>query len=256
MPPSAALASHPLGYLALFGAGLFAGALNVLAGGGSFLTIPLLIFLGLPPTVANATNRVGVLLQNVGAVWQFHRHRALDWRFALAATVPATAGAVVGTWGALVVSDRAFTRILAFLMIALTLYTLWDSRRRPRDAAAPPPRPRPVLLAAGFFLVGVYGGFVQAGVGFLILAATTLAGLDLVRGNAVKVLAVLGFTLVALGIFAWSGKIEWVPGLALGTGNLIGGLVGARLTLLRGNTFVRWVVTGAVLVFAVKLLVG
>jgi uncharacterized membrane protein YfcA len=247
-------ATQALGYLALFVAGLFAGTLNVLAGGGSFLTIPLLIFLGLPPTVANATNRIGVLLQNVGAVWHFHRHRVLDWRFALAATVPATVGAVAGTIGALLVSDKAFTRILAFLMIALTLYTLWDARRRRPAADAPPPRPRPFLLAAGFFVVGLYGGFVQAGVGFLILAATTLAGLDLVRGNAVKVLAVLGFTVVSLGIFAWSGKVEWLPGLILGAGTLLGGLLGARLTLLKGNSFVRWVVTVAVLVFAVKLL--
>ena len=94
-----------LGLLLLFGAGCVAGTLNVLAGGGSFLTLPILIFLGLPATVANGTNRVGILVQNVGAVWGFHRKRVLDWRWGLCAAVPAAAGAVLGTWLALRIGD-------------------------------------------------------------------------------------------------------------------------------------------------------
>ncbi len=238
------------GYLILFGSGLVAGTLNVLAGGGSFLTLPLLIFLGLPATVANGTNRVGILLQNVGAVWGFNRHRVLDWRWALWAAAPATAGAVLGTWGALLIGDQAFKRVLAFLMVGITAWTLLDSRSRnsPGDRA-----PRVGLAVAGFFLVGIYGGFVQAGVGFLILAATTLAGLDLVRGNAVKVLSILCFTVVSLGIFAASGKVDWPMGLALAGGTVIGGQLGVRLTVLKGHSWVRGVVTVAVIVFALKL---
>ena len=101
--------------------------------------------------------------------------------------------------------------------------------------------------------MGLYGGFVQAGVGFLILAVTTWSGLDLVRGNAVKVLAVLLFTPLSLGIFAWQGQVHWPSGLALAVGMLAGGEIGARLTIGKGERWVRRVVTAAILVFAVKL---
>jgi hypothetical protein len=260
-------------YALLFAVGVATGALNVVAGGGSFLTLPTLIFLGLPPTVANGTNRVGILTQNVVAVWGFHRHRVLAWRFALWASVPAVAGAVLGTWAALAVGDETFKKLLALFMVVISLWTLLDpgGRRLRRlagageagggaaggpataAAAAPAGRARLGVLAAGFFVVGLYGGFVQAGVGFLVLAATTFAGLDLVRGNAVKVLAVLALTVVALAIFAAQGQVDWAAGLVLGAGNALGGLWGVRLTVLKGNRWLRGVVTAAVLVFAALL---
>jgi len=242
-------------YLILFGSGLVAGALNVVAGGGSFLTLPVLIFLGLPPVVANGTNRVGILLQNAGAVWGFHRHRVLSWRWALWASVPACLGSLAGTWAALVVSDEAFTRILAFLMVGISLWSLLvptEAGSRPKPASAP----RTAALALAFFVVGVYGGFVQAGVGFLVLAATSFAGLDLVRGNAIKVLAILLFTLLSLGWFAAEGKVDWPLGLVLAAGNVLGGLLGVHLTVLKGHRWVRGVVVVAVVAFAVKLWVG
>ncbi|GAB4268862.1 MAG: sulfite exporter TauE/SafE family protein [Deferrisomatales bacterium] len=241
-------------YAVLFGAGLVAGTLNVIAGGGSFLTLPILIFLGLPPTAANGTNRVGIFLQNVAAVWGFNRHGVVDWRYVLWAAVPATLGAGLGTWLAIAVGDRAFKNILAFLMIAVTLWTLWDPLRKRRPHLTGGARPRVGLLALGFFLVGIYGGFVQAGVGFLVLATTTLAGLDLVRGNAVKVLSILIYTALSLGLFAWQGLVEWDLGLSLAAGTVAGSQVGVRLTVLKGHGWVKGVVTAAVVVFAVKLL--
>lgn len=261
--------SEPLAYLALFGAGLVAGVINVLAGGGSFLTLPVLIFLGLPATTANGTNRVGILLQNVGAVWSFHRHRVLPWRWALAAALPATAGAGLGTWIAFQVSDEAFRKTLAFLMVGITLFTLLDpvqrlrARKRGPGESAGEPQPGSELpelaggrllgVAGGFFLVGIYGGFVQAGVGFFILAVITLAGLDLVRGNALKVLSILVFTGLSLALFALGGAVDWALGLVLGAGTLVGGQVGVRLTVLKGHRWVKGVVTVMVIVFAVKL---
>ncbi len=237
--------------LALFAVGLLAGTLNVVAGGGSFLTLPVLILLGLPPTVANGTNRVGILVQNVGAVWGFRRHGFVETGSLLWAAAPSSVGALIGTWLALEVGEAAFRRILALLMIAITLLTLWNPLERQSGEARRDPHLVP--LAGGFFLVGIYGGFVQAGVGFLILAVTTLAGLDLVRGNAVKVLAILVFTVLSLGIFAWQGKVEWAPGLVLAAGNLIGGLIGVRLTVLKGHGWVRGVVTLAVVLLALRL---
>jgi hypothetical protein len=241
--------------LALALAGFVASALNVIAGGGSFLTVPLLIFFGLPATEANATNRLGVLVQNIGGVWGFHRHRVLDWRWALRASLPALAGAVLGTWLALQVGDREFRRILATLMIGVTLWTLLDRGGRLAGALGRL-RHKDVVLGAGFALAGVYAGFIQAGVGFFILALVTVGGLDLVRGNAVKVFVILLTTALSLGLFAWEGKVEWVPAIALAAGSLGGSLLGVRLTVLKGHAWVRGVVTATIVLFAIKLWLG
>ncbi len=244
----------PMDLLLLFLAGIAAGTLNIIAGGGSFLTLPLLIFFGLPAGVANATNRVGILLQNVTAVWSFDRHGVLDRGSFAWAVLPSLPGGLLGTLLALVVSDVAFKRVLVVLMVLFALYAL---KKPPRPEAenvvAERGSKQRWLLAAGFFGAGVYAGFVQAGVGFLFIALVSAAGLDLVRGNAVKVFAILFLTALSLGIFAWQGQVDWRYGLAMGASNLFGGIWGARLTVLKGHDWVRRVVLVAVLVFAVKL---
>lgn len=239
------------GYLALFAVGFAAAVINVLAAGGSFLTLPLLIFLGLPPTVANGTNRLGVLAQNITAVVGFHRHDVLPLKWALSVSLPAVAGAALGVWGALHVSDFAFRRVLSLVMLAMTLATLVSRRRsdgngQPRDPWSPP-------IVAGFFLTGLYGGFLQAGVGFLALAMTTLAGLDLVRGNAVKVFAVMLLTLLSLAVFAGTGHVDWPAGIALALGNLLGGIAGVRLAILKGHKWLERLVSATVVLFAILL---
>ncbi len=232
----------------LFAAGCVAGAVNVLAGGGSFLTLPVLIFLGLPPGVANGTNRVAIVLQNVAAVWGFRRHRIDEPQAWGRAALPATFGAVAGAWLALRTGDEVFQRLLALFMVAMSLASVWTPRPRRTGGSLAGFWP-----AAGFVAAGVYGGFVQAGVGFLFLAVTSRAGLDLVRGNAVKVISVLALTLLSLVVFAASGRVAWVPGLALAAGTVAGGLAGVRLTVLKGHRWVRRVVTASALLLAVKL---
>lgn len=245
-------------YLTLFAVGAVAGTLNVIAGGGSFLTLPAMIFLGLPPTVANGTNRVAILAQNAGAVWSFSRHRLVDWRWMKTAAVPAVAGALGGTWAAVQIGDAAFQRILAVLMAGVALWSLWNPAggREAGSKLDTSTSASRAGLAVGFFLAGAYGGFVQAGVGFLILAVCSMGGLDLVRGNAMKVLLVLVFTPFALLLFALNDQVVWDLGLALGAGNVAGALLGVRLTVLKGHAWVRRVVTAALVVFAVKLWLG
>ena len=239
-------------FLLLFVVGCVAGVLNVLAGGGSFLTLPVLVFLGLPATVANATNRVAIVMQNVAAVWSFRRLGVHVRGTFVWAAAPALVGGALGAGLALFVSDELFQRLLAVLMVVFALWTL-IGRRHGGEASEAPTGGRLALVAVGFFGAGVYAGFVQAGVGFLILTLTTAAGLDLVRGNAVKVTAILVLTVVALLIFAWQGKVDWPLGLALGSGNLVGGLLGARLTVWKGHDWVRRFVVVTVVVFALKL---
>ena len=244
-----------LALLALLAAGLAAGALNVVAGGGSFLTLPLLLFLGLPASEANGTNRVGVLAQNLAGVWGFHRHGVLDWRWAVAVSAPAMVGAAAGTWLALAVPDFAFRRILSLIMLGVTLGTLARNHFDPPGPGRLGELRSPWhwTIVSGFALVGIYGGFLQAGVGFLILSLTSIGGLDLVRGNAVKVLCVFSLTTLSLAIFAGSGRVQWPLGLALGLGNLMGGLLGVRLAVRIGHRWVERVVTVTIVVFAIML---
>ncbi len=249
----------PMEYLLLFGVGLVAGAINVVAGGGSFLTVPIMIFLGLPATVANGTNRVAILVQNVGAVAGFARHKLVERSWLFRAALPALFGAVLGSWLAVVMGDRAFEKVLATLMVVVTLWTVWDPVGKTRqtetlgEAFGAGGR---WALALGFFLVGVYGGLIQAGIGFLILTLTTLGGLNLVRGNALKVLLILVFTPLSLAIFAATGNVDWGMGAALAAGTFLGGLAGVRITVTKGHAWIKRVVLVMVLVFAAKLWMG
>ena len=240
----------------LFVAGLMAGTLNVIAGGGSLLTLPLMIFLGLPAGVANGTNRVALLVQNVGAVWGYHGHGVVDWKWLPRAALPGLLGAGVGTWFALLIDDVGFERVLAIVLVLVAVWTIWNplgGREVGDSMVEAQSLAHRIGVAIAFFMIGVYGGFVQAGIGFLILALTTFLGLDLVRGNALKVLFVLTYTPLSLALFAWGGKVHWGYGVALAAGNLAGALIGVRLAVLKGHAWVRGVVTITVIVFAIRL---
>lgn len=232
--------------------GLACGVINVVAGGGSFLTLPLLIFLGLPAATANGTNRLGIVAQNLSAVASFHRSRVLDWTLALWLSLPACLGSYLGAVLSLELDEATFRRVLAVLMVVLTLGSLVWRPGGSGEAGPLSPRAR-WAMGLGFFLAGIYGGFVQAGVGFLILAVTSLAGLDLVRGNALKVSTLLFSTLVSLIPFLLADRLEWRTGLVLSAGTLAGGYLGARLTVLKGQRWVQRFVGLAVVAVAVAL---
>jgi uncharacterized protein len=241
-------------YLAVIGAGFIAGFINTLAGSGSLVTLPLLIFIGLPANVANGTNRVGVLLQSLVGVGSFYRQRVLDLRGGLALVTPAIVGAVVGAQIAVNLNETVMRRTIGALMVAMLVVILVRPRRwlEGRPEAARRPGWKQWLT---FFAIGVYGGFIQAGVGIFLLAGLVLgAGYDLVRANAVKVLIVLGFTIFALAVFVLNRQVEWQIGLILAVGNMLGAWVGARTAVKRGAVFVRWLLIAVVAVSAAQLL--
>ncbi|KPJ81172.1 MAG: hypothetical protein AMS19_08615 [Gemmatimonas sp. SG8_23] len=241
----------------LAAAGLVAGTINSIAGGGSLLTLPLLIFVGLPPTVANATNRIAIFVGGVGATTSFHRRGLIPFAWVRFALPPALIGVAVGTWGATRIGDVAFERLLAFVLILAAGWMVWHPVNPPSGGSPEAPDPaRRWLLRLAFLGIGLYSGFIQAGVGFLFLALLSSQGLDLVRGNAVKVPLVLSFMALSVAMFAVSGMLDWGAGLALAGGQFFGAKLGVHLQVLKGQAWVRNVLTVTIVVFAVRLMVG
>ena len=238
--------------LAVFGAGLVAGFLNVMAGGGSLITLPLLIFMGLPVAVANGTNRVAILVQNVAAVGSFRRQGYADFRTGLAYGVATIPGAIAGAFVAVHVGEATFRAILAGVM-AITVFGLLLPKRRKEVAGDPPDRVR-VLAFLGFFGIGFYGGFIQAGVGFLLmLVLHQLLRIDLVRTNMHKVLIVLIFSLPALAVFIGTGNVAWMYAVALAAGNALGAIVATRVSVKGGERPIKIVLGVALLMMAARL---
>ena len=238
----------------LFAIGIIAGILNVLAGGGSLLTLPLLIFMGLPSAVANGTNRIAIFCQNIFAIRGFRKRKVMPLELALLCTPPALLGSWVGANLAISLDDQVFKRLLAVIMIGVLVFTAIDPMKRFRKEDVTFGWGRKLLLIATFFLVGIYGGFVQAGVGFLIITALLVHGLDLVRINAIKVFVIFAYTFIALGVFIYHGQVDYTLGLALAAGNSIGGMIGPKLAVDKGHDWIKKVVSLTVLVFALKLL--
>ncbi len=239
----------------LAAAGIVAGFLNVVAGGGSLLTVPILVFMGLPGPVANGTNRIGVLAQNLTAIAAFFRRGFSEFKLSLslaACSVPgALAGALLGTE----LEGEWFNRILALVMVGVMLIMHFDKGTRECPGNY---QPTPAQLARGHLLmvaVGFWGGFIQIGVGFIIMPVLNRAmGLDLVRTNMHKVFIVAVFTLVALMVFASRVELVWLAGLALAAGNAIGGYLGAHFTVTQGEKLIRLILNLVLIAFIIKLL--
>lgn len=234
----------------LFVAGTLTGFINVLGGGGSFLTLPLLMFFGLPATVANGTNRVGILFQNISAILKYRSSGHFPAKFAIMVSIPTVIGSILGAKFAVIINDRSFTNYLAIFMFSITIFTIFNPAKtfkfNNRFVYG-------LVTFIIFFVIGLYGGFIQAGVGFLLLAGTTILGYDLIKGNAVKVFIVFILTLAALPVFIISGKIDYVMGIFLGLGNILGGIIGANFSIKKGVKFIRNFVTVSIIIFSIIL---
>jgi len=242
-------------YIAIMGAGFVAGFINTLAGSGSLVTLPLLMFIGLPAGVANGTNRIAILFQNVIGVTSFHRQRVLNLSRGLQLAAPAIVGSLVGAQIAVNLNETIMRKTIGIVMVIMLLVVLIRPKRWLEGQAELTGQRFGLLQVIIFFLIGVYGGFIQAGVGIFLLAGLVLGvGFDLVRANAIKVLIVLCYTPVALALFMRSGQIRWDIGLIMAIGNMSGAWVASILAVKRGAVFVRWLLITIVIVSAAKLL--
>jgi hypothetical protein len=237
-------------------AGFAAGFINTLAGSGSLLTLPLLILLGLPANVANATNRVGVVLQNVVAVATFRQHGALDLAGSWKLIVPTIVGSVLGALLAVDLDEVMLRRVIGVLLLVLLGVMLFNPQRWIAEHATRR-EPRLIVEVPLFFAIGVYGGFIQVSVGLFLIAGLVLgAGYNLIHANAMKNLMVLLFTVAALAVFIVNDQVQWTLALLLGAGQAVGAWVAARTAIKHDAEFVRWTVIVIVVLSAVALFAG
>jgi uncharacterized protein len=233
--------------------GVVVGFINTLAGSGSFLSLPFLMFIGLPPNVANGTNRIGVLLQSLVAVGTFKKHKVFEWNEGLWLSIPAVLGSVVGAQLALSINESAMERVIGIFLILMFFLVLYKPENWIKSKVGEVKAKPGILQVVIFFFIGIYGGFIQAGVGFFLLAGLVLgAGFDLVRANAIKVLIVLLYTPFALFLFLYNSQVDYKIGLFLALGNMLGAYVASRWAIKWGNKFIWYVLLISLLGSALK----
>ena len=234
--------------------GICSGFINMFAGGGSMLIVPFLIFLGLPANVANATNRVAILLQNVVSTATFRQKKILDFRTDYKLLIPTTLGSIVGAFTAVDIHEETLKQVIGGLLVVMFFMILLNPNAWIKANADKAKAKNPVLRFLIFFGIGFYGGFIQIGVGFFMLAGLVLGcGFDLLKANAMKVLLILCYTLIALAIFIWYDLIDWRTGLILSCGNMLGAWIGTRLSVKWGTRYIRYILLIALLAVALKL---
>lgn len=240
----------------LFGVGIVSGFLNVMAGGGSLISLPVMVFLGISAPVANGTNRIAILVQNISAVTTFFRKGFSDFRLSLSLAAATLPGAVIGAFAGTRLDGQWFEWLLAATMLAVMLLMAFGKDRPVVQKTSVQPSAKRMilghLLMAG---VGFYGGLIQIGVGFIIMPVLhRVLGLDLVRVNMHKVFIIGIYTIVALIIFASQVEILWLLGLCLAAGTAIGGWLGAHVSIQKGERAIRILLNIVLTGFIIKLL--
>jgi uncharacterized membrane protein YfcA len=234
--------------------GLITGVINTFAGGGSLLTLPMLIFLGLPPSVANGTNRIAILIQSIVTNAGFRSKGVKTYPFSIYFGISATIGAIIGAQIAVEIDEGVFNKILAIIMVFVVAYLVLHRKAKYEDILERISGKHLWISIALFFFVGIYGGFIQAGVGFLMLLV--LSGVNqftLVKSNAIKVVVTGIYTIFAVIIFVLNDKMNWEYGLILAFGNATGGWFASRWSVKKGDGVIKIFLVIMVIIMAVKL---
>lgn len=228
--------------LLILGVGILCGFINTLAGSGSLISLPALMFIGLDPHTANGTNRIGIFFQNIVSSTNFHRKKLLDIKAGFILALPTILGSIAGAFIVLELPDRVVELVVASVLFIMLIPIFMKPGRWLHGKDLSVQKINYPLRVSIFFLIGVYGGFIQAGVGLFLLSALVMnAGYDLVKANALKVFINLIFTPFALGVFIWQGKIDIVAGLVLAVGNSAGAYIASIMAITNGASFVRYV---------------
>jgi hypothetical protein len=231
--------------------GVLVGFINTLAGGGSIISLSILMFLGLPANIANGTNRVAIFIQNIAAVGSFRQQKVLDHKKGFWLAIPATAGSVIGAWIAVDLNEEVIEKAIAIVMLVMMFVILYKPQRWLKGKKELQGKKVTAGQMVLFFFIGIYGGFLHVGVGYALLAGIVLgAGYDLVKANAIKVFIILIWAPVILVVFMINGQVNYLYGIILSIGNVTGALIASRLAVKQGASFVRWVIIVVILVTA------
>ena len=241
-------------YIIIFISGLIEGVINTLAGGGSLLTLPILIFSGLPPNIANGTNRVGLLIQSIFGTAGYHSKGISSYPFSIYLGLSSLIGALIGAQIAIDINPFLFNKILSVVMVTMVLIILIRKKSFKDNLPERTSGKYLFLSLVAFFFIGVYGGFINAGVGFIIMFFLNQVNrLPLVKTNATKVLLVLIYSSGALFLFAFNNAVDWKLGFILALGSSIGAWWSSRWSVERGEGVIKQILVIAVSVMAVKL---
>lgn len=232
--------------VAIFAAAVAAGMINSVAGGGTLLTFPTLVWVGLDPIVANVTSTVALWPGSLGAMVGFRRELGSSQRWMAVLGPPSIAGGLFGAFLLLRTPSRTFSAIVPFLILFATLLLavqepITRALRLHGPAAGASRIRRWWLGAATFqFLVSTYGGYFGAGMGIMMLAALGLLGLtDIHQMNGLKNFFAVCINLIAAAYFMTWGPVSWGDALVMAIGAIVGGYGGAGLARRLGRTFVR-----------------
>ena len=241
--------------ISLIVAGIAVGFINTLAGGGSIISLSILMYLmGLPAGIANGTNRIAITLQTFTAVRSFKKQEILDWRKGLKLGIPSVVGSIVGALIAVDIDEKIFEKSMAVIMILMLFFifykpSLWLKGKKSLQEKKVGP-----LQMFIFFLIGIYGGFIHVGIGYLLLIAIVLgAGYDLVKANAIKVLIVFMYVPFSLAVYIWNDQVNYLYGFVLAIGNIAGAIIASRMAVDKGAGFVRWVIAAVVLLTVLQI---
>ena len=233
-------------------AGFATAFINVMAGGGSAVSLIILVPM-LGPIEANATNRVAILAANILGTSNFARKKLVPWKMSFSLVVPSLIGTGAGAWVATVVSPDTIRTAFGVVLIGVALSVLL----KPSAWLTEQVEPRLGRWGrwAAFLAIGFYGGFIQVGVGFLLISGLVLGcGLDLVKGSAAKMFLIAVYTALAVLIFVWADQINWGVGLVMAIGNSTGAYLGTRLAIEKGARLIRWLLAMASVAVAVRML--
>ncbi len=240
--------------LILIPVGIIAGFINTVAGGGSLLTLPVMIFMGLPPAMANGTNRVAIFLQNVSGIAGFKSKGVFIFPYSLWVGLSALLGAIIGAKISVDLDDKTFNQVIAIVMVGVVVITLFNPVKNGKNALEDLSKRSQIIGIITFFFIGIYGGFIQAGVGFIILGSLTMINkMSLVRANSIKVFVVFTYTIAALIVFIIEDQIDWLYGLVLAAGNMTGAWVASRWSVEKGDKWIKRFLVVMVTILAIKL---
>jgi len=241
-------------YILLIGVGFAVGFINTVAGGGSLLTLPVLIFLGLPPSVANGTNRVAIVIQTALATAGFKSKGVSTAPFNVYLGISALFGAIIGAYIAVDIKGETFNKILAIIMVVVVIIIIFKPKLNLADFQERITGKHLWIGIVAFFFFGIYGGFINAGLGFIILLFLHYVNkMTLVRSNATKVVVVFIYTLAALAVFILNDKVNWKVGLILAIGNGLGAWLASRVSVNRGDGFIKVFLVVMVIAMSIKL---